>query len=299
MKLPFSLFFLSIPLVLAVSGCGSSRCTSVSAFGNLGPEINSPFDDYAPVLQDTGTIIFTSNRDLPGTGGLRQQLSDLRPAHLFSSMRLSERWDEAFPYQLAPGSDGYEEATLAWSPPGDPFGITAYFCGCDRPAGIGGCDLYAVTEGESGAVINLGPIINSAVWDSQPFVTADGQQLWFSSNRPGGFGGYDLYVAERQPGGTWGEPKNAGPAVNSPKNELSPFVHPATGTLYFAAETTERGLDIFQQKKGAPKREALDAPYNSEADDFTPYVAGGKLYLASNRGGGCDGYDLYAFPLGE
>lgn len=299
MKLPFSLFLLSIPLLFAVSGCGSSRCTSVSAFGNLGPEINSPFDDYAPVLQDTGTIIFTSNRDLPGTGGLRQQLADVRPAHLFSSMRLSERWDEAFHYQIAPGNDGYEEATIAWSPAGDPFGIAAYFCGCDRPTGIGGCDLYAVTDGESAAVINLGPVINSTAWDSQPFITADGKQLWFASNRPEGFGGYDLYVAERQPGGTWGEPKNAGSEVNSPKNELSPFVDPVTGTLYFAAETSDHGLDLFQQKKKGSQREILDAPYNSEADDFTPYVAAGKLYLASNRGGGCDGYDLYAFPIAE
>ncbi|KXK57685.1 MAG: PD40 domain-containing protein [Chlorobi bacterium] len=297
MKLLFALFLLSIPLLVPLSGCGSSRCTSVSAFGNLGPEINSPFDDYAPVLQDSGTIIFTSNRDIPGTGGLRQQFADSRPAHLFSSMRLSERWDEAFLYQLAPGAEGREEATIAWAPQGDPFGIIAYFCGCDRPAGIGGCDLYAVTEGDAAAVINLGPIINSTMWESQPFVTADGQQLWFASNRPGGIGGYDLYVAERQPGGTWGEPRNAGPVVNSPNDELSPFVDPSTGTLYFASRTADHGLDLFQQKKGATKREALDAPYNSEADDFTPYVILGKLYLASNRGGGCDGYDLYAFPL--
>ena len=75
-------------LAACLVGCTASRCSGVEAFGNLGEQINSPYDDYAAVLQDTSTLIFTSNRPRPGAGGLQEQFLRVRPTDLLVSMRL-------------------------------------------------------------------------------------------------------------------------------------------------------------------------------------------------------------------
>jgi hypothetical protein len=267
----------------------------VAAFGNLGPEINSPYDDYAPVLQDTATIVFTSNRVEPGKGGLQEQYRAIRPAHLFLSMRLTDSWDLAQRYRLLLGDDGSEAATITFAPAGAPFNITAYIGACSRGHSIGGCDIYALSEGTTASIVDLGSEVNSTAWDGQPFITPDGKRLYFASDRSGGMGGSDIWIAERTSGGTWAPPYNAGPAVNTAGDEYSPFFDAAHGRLYFAASTPSNGLDIFTLDSGATGRQVLPSPFNSASDDFTPFLMNGMLYLASNRPGGCGGYDLYGF----
>ncbi len=282
---------------LAAGGCTGARCASVATLGNLGPDVNTPEDDYAPVLQDTSTLIFTSNRSGDDGGGLRGELSGLRPAHLFLSMRLSDRWDEGQPYDLAVEAIAGEAATITFAPAHDPFNTVAYISACGREPSVGGCDIYAVTTLEHSAIIDLGPVVNSSGWDGHPYVTPSGSRLYFASDRPGGLGGDDIWYCERQTSGTWGDPVNAGPRVNTSGDENSPFFDTTTGRLYFAASTGSFGLDIFVLDPDAEARRLLPAPYNSEGDDFTPFMNGGMLYLASNRAGGCGGYDLYGFPI--
>jgi hypothetical protein len=279
------------------SGCGPTRCLTAGTFGNLGPEINSPYDDYAPALSDTATFVFSSNRIEPGEAGLQQFYHATRPTRLFFSMRLGTAWDTAQAYRLFVEGSSTQGATIAFAPPGSPFSTIAYVSSCDRDDTVGGCDIYALIERQTYTLVNLGKEINSPAWDGQPFVTADGVHLYFASDRIGGLGGTDIWIADRLPSGAWGTPRNAGPAVNTAGDELSPFVDAATGRLYFAANNLGTGIDIFALDAGATARRALPPPYNSDADDFTPYVLGGMLYLASNRPGGCGGYDLYGFEL--
>jgi hypothetical protein len=291
---------LAASIALLLSSCGPTRCLNVNAFGNLGPEINSPYDDYAPALSDTATLVFTSNRVEPGEGGLRQFYRSIRPTRLFFSMRLAEEWDSAQVYRLfIEGESSGEGATIGFAPPGSPFGTIAYLSACERSDTIGGCDLYAVTERQSATLVNLGATVNSPAWDGHPFVTADGSTLYFASDRPGGEGGTDIWVSSLLPSGAWGTPRNAGPAVNTSTDELSPFFDAASGKLYFAAQSPNTGLDIYILDRGADSRQMLLPPYNSEYDDFTPYLIDGTFYLASNRGGGCGGYDLYGFEMRE
>jgi hypothetical protein len=290
---------LAIALMLfLLSGCIPARCTGVAAFGNLGPEINSPYDDYAPALQDTATMIFTSNRVEPGKGGLQEQYRAVRPTHLFLSMRLTSSWDQAQGYRLLLGDRDNEAATIAFAPPGSPYNVSAYIGACSRENSIGGCDLYAMVEGTNPSIIDLGPEINSPSWDGQPFITPDGKRLYFASDRPGGLGGSDIWIADRTAQGSWGAPYNAGPAINTPGDEYSPCFDAPHGRLYFAASTPTNGLDIFVLESGATGRQVLPAPFNSASDDFTPFVVDGMIYLASNRPGGCGGYDLYGFRIG-
>lgn len=287
-------------LMLATAGCGPTRCLNVAAFGNLGPQVNSPYDDYAPALSDTAELVFTSNRIEPGEGGLQQFYESIRPTRLFFTMRLDEDWDEAQMYRLLFNGDGpaTEAATISFAPPGSPFNTVAYVSACTHTDSSAGCDLFAVVERQGSGLVNLGGEINSAAWDGHPFVTRNGARLYFASDRPGGYGGNDIWVAERLSSGAWGTPRNMGPTVNTPADELSPFFDSATGSLYYASATSDTGLDIFIMESGSSAPRRLPPPYNSEYDDFTPFVLNGWLYLASNRGGGCGGYDLYAFAMG-
>jgi WD40-like Beta Propeller Repeat len=306
--MPIAALQLSVRIVLAGiicmaafigTGCGPTRCLTAGTFGNLGPEINSPYDDYSPALSDTATFVFTSNRIEPGEAGLQQFYHITRPTRLFFSMRLGAVWDTAQPYQLFMEGSSTQGATIAFAPPGSPFSTIAYVSSCDRADTIGGCDLYALVERQAVSLVNLGREVNSAAWDGQPFVTADGRKLYFASDRIGGFGGTDIWIAERMPSGAWGAPRNAGPGVNTAGDEFSPFVEDATGRLFFASNNLGSGIDIFVIDAGSASRRVLPPPYNSEADDFTPFLLGGTLYLASNRPGGCGGYDLYGFELRE
>jgi hypothetical protein len=286
---------LAAAVIIGAAGCVTYRCDSVASFGNLGPAVNSPYDDYAPALPDTATLVLTSNRIVPGRGGLHEHGRVDRPTYLYSSMRLTASWDEARPHAIILGAPETEGGTVAFAPPGSPYGTVAYISACFGSESIGGCDLYAVTGGESQAVVNLGREINSTAWDGQPFVTADGRRLYFASEREGGLGRSDIWYSERQSSGAWGAPVNAGPVVNTAEDEMSPFVDPLTHRLFFAGVVDGRGRDIFVVEEGADRRYPLPAPFNSEADDFTPFLSEGRFYLASNRSGGCGGYDLYGF----
>ncbi len=288
-------FAFLLPFLLVA--CSAVRNHSVSAPGNLGATVNSPNDEYAPVLPDSATLLFTSNRIEQGEGGLQEFLQQRHPPHLYFTMRLGSGWDAPWRYRpmLDKGSGGI--ATISFAPPGGPLNATAYLGACDRPDTIGGCDIYAVLAGGSAELLNLGGEINSKGWDGHPSVRADGKRLYFASDRSGGFGGSDIWYVDRLPGNVWGTPQNAGPDVNTPLDELSPYVDPATGTLYFATTVEGSGLDIARLDTGSHHRVILPPPYNSRYDDFTPYIANNILYLSSNRDGGCGGFDLYGFGL--
>lgn len=288
---------LALAFLLVISGCTGSRCDSSTAIGNLGPAVNSPFDDYAPSLLDSATLILSSTRTEPGEAGLRDVLERKQPASLYFSMRLGEGWDVAARYRILLNSTGGINGTISYAPEGSPFGALAYVgaCGIETKSNEG-CDLFAVIPESGGGLMNLGEPINTTSWEGHPFVTRDGKRLWFASDRPGGFGGTDIWYCERTGGGTWGTPVNAGPVVNTSNDELSPCIDPESGTLYFAAWRDGSGLDIMYLKPGMTTRAALTAPYNSPDDDFTPCIFGSTFYLASNRTGGCGGFDLYGFP---
>lgn len=135
---------------------------------------------------------------------------------------------------------------------------------------------------------------------AHPSISVDNKELYFSSDRPGGFGGMDLYVSIKS-GDTWGEPINLGPKVNSEGDDVFPFIH-ADGTLYFSSKGAgdQADLDLFTAKKvdgewGTP--ENMGSPFNSDKDDFGIIIDRDKKngYFSSNRKGGIGDDDIYSF----
>ena len=177
--------------------------------------------------------------------------------------------------------------------------------------GYQNCDIYTCKK-EYGFWGDIKPLENGVntpkSWESQPCVSANGDQLYFTSNREGGQGGLDLWVINRQPDGSWTKPVNLGPAINTAKNEKSPFIHSDSQTLYFASDghPTLGGYDIYFSKKDV----ATDAwfepvnigyPINTDADEIGLFVSlnGKRGYFNSNKLKGIGGWDLYEFELYE
>ena len=190
-------------------------------------------------------------------------------------------------------------------------------------------DLYVTyyRNGEWSEPQNMGLAINTPnSWESQPSLSSDGNTLYFSSDRVGGFGGSDIWFSERNEDGSWNKAKNMGPVINTKGNERSPFLHSDSKTLYFSSDgkaialqedgTTresvqERGLhlglggqDIFysklNDKQQWSKPENIGYPINTEDNevDFFVSLDGKTAYFSSNNLESKD-WNIYTFELYE
>ncbi|MBK8555082.1 MAG: OmpA family protein [Lewinellaceae bacterium] len=146
------------------------------------------------------------------------------------------------------------------------------------------------------------PFNNNQFDDCHPGISIDGDKLYFSSNRPGGFGGMDLYVAYKV-GDSWSEPVNLGSEINTEGNEFFPFVH-ADNTLYFASDGLPGvgGIDMFYavpDGDGWTKPVNFGAPFNTAGDDFGMIVDLNKIngYYNSNGQGGSGKDDIFNFHV--
>lgn len=161
---------------------------------------------------------------------------------------------------------------------------------------------YPIKKGEK--VVEL-PFNNNEFSNAHPAFSADGNTLYFSSDRPGGFGGTDIYVVTRDNNGMWSEPKNLGGDINSRFDEKFPYLA-NDGQLYFSSNALDGlgGLDVYKTKFVNGKwsqPENLGFPINSNADDFTFVIdsANRMGYFASNRSGGVGDDDIYGFTFDE
>lgn len=157
-----------------------------------------------------------------------------------------------------------------------------------------------------GEPTNLGPIVNSASGEGSPTISADGLELYFSSDRPGGNGGSDLWVSTRpSTDAEWGAPENLGPVVNSELAEATPSISADGLTLFFSDWGDPRpggqgSVDLWVATR-ASKDDAWGEPVNlgptinSEGYEVTPEISsdGLELYFESERPGGLGLDDLY------
>ena len=170
------------------------------------------------------------------------------------------------------------------------------------PTAWGICDIYVAdlvgTEWQN--VRNLGPIVNTEYWESQPSISADGKTLYFASNRPGGLGGVDIWYTTKDANDNWTEPKDLPAPINSADDDISPFIAADGVTLYFSSNRRGGlgGFDFYTSEKvdtGWTKPENLGAPINSDHDDefITVPASGDIIYFASNRPGGSGTLDVW------
>jgi hypothetical protein len=244
----------SISIVLAcivflAAGCGTGALKDPvthegAILRNLGNQVNSASDDFAPALL-SNRLFFTSNR--PTVEGYIQGddfwFADLDNGLWSSALNaggaINSSRDEGAPFFTADGS-------------------MVYYTQCWSVDGLGDADIYSATldaQGKWQKVQNLGENVNTKYWDSNPCVSEDGEELYFSSDRPGGRGGADIWVCKRLRNGKWGPAKNLGAPVNTSDDEKTPYLNPA-GTELFFSSNGHRGMggyDLFQSVRDAKK----------------------------------------------
>ncbi|MGB3545649.1 MAG: OmpA family protein [Saprospiraceae bacterium] len=190
-------------------------------------------------------------------------------------------------------------------------GSMLVFVGCNWDDGLGSCDLYLVKRdaatGRWTKPQNMGAGVNTRYRDTQPCLSADGQLLFFASDRPGGQGGMDLWATANLPDGTWSKPINLGDVLNTNRDDRMPFFHPDGKTLYFNS-TGHAGLggeDIYYSKLDSNSRWQppvnLGYPVNTPTDDANLYISldGKTAYFTSSRIAASQqrSFDLYQMEL--
>lgn len=259
---------------------------------NLGEGINSSESEYFPSQPIDGKeLIFT--RRLNGFN-----------EDFFLSNSGATQWESAYRLNGSINTPENEGAQMI-----SQDGQWLVFTGCNRPKGFGSCDVYIsyLTPDGWSEAINLGNKINTEEWESQPCLSPDKRDLYFTSRRPGGYGGSDIYVSHLQANGRYSEPENLGPAINTAGDEQSPFVHADNQSLYFSSNGLPGygDADLFVVRKnengkwGLP--ENLGYPINTVDREGTLFIAGdGKTaYYASDRSDSRGGLDIYSFELRE
>jgi len=256
---------------------------------NMGPEINTADDEYLPVATaDESTLIFTrkigNNEDF------------------YKSVKLNGKWQKATYLSDQINTPEYNEGAQSISQDGKYL----FFTGCNRPDGLGRCDIYiSQKKGDDWSKpFDLSPPINTPGWESQPSISADGRTLYFVSNRKGGYGGYDIWKSNLTEKG-WGEPENLGPNINTSFDEQSAFIHPDDSTLYFSSNGWPGlgGKDLFVSRLGKDgkwkKPENLGYPINSNGDEngLSVTAHGNYAFFSSNNLNGYGGFDIYTFEL--
>jgi outer membrane protein OmpA-like peptidoglycan-associated protein len=154
------------------------------------------------------------------------------------------------------------------------------FTSCIGRRGYGHCDLFLSEKiGDVWSEpLNLGPEINSAAWESQPSLSADGRILYFVSDRRGGEGALDIYVSRLTAEGKWQPAESLGPSINTPFSEMSPFIHANGRTLFFATKGRPGfgGFDIFRSElEGGKWQEPVNfgSPINNHEDQFSLFIS--------------------------
>jgi len=143
--------------------------------------------------------------------------------------------------------------------------------------------------------------INTKHWESHGYITEDGNLMVFASDRPGGFGGLDLYISRLDEDGEWGTPVNLGPEINTPFNEDRPFLINHEMKLYFSSQGhySMGGYDIFSSEKRSnglwSKLANLGYPLNTPDDDlfFCPADNGRAGYISLTKDDGAGKDDIY------
>ncbi|MBO6515860.1 MAG: PD40 domain-containing protein [Bacteroidia bacterium] len=267
---------------------------------NLGERVNTKYEEYFPGLDMEEKTLYFTRRD--ASLMIYNQNEDL----FVSDLQARDEgliWGEARNMGRPVNTRENEGAFSA-----SPDGKYLYFTSCSRQGGLGRCDIWVTTrKGNTWTEpTNVGAPVNSREWESQPSISADGVTLYFASNRPGGYGGTDIWYSLKTANG-WSRPINLGPEINTAGDEQFPFIHNDGKTLYFTSEGLP-GMgksDIFLTRNinGTwSKPMNLGYPINTNEDEWNFIVnrKGDKAYFSSSGiTPSYGGMDIYSIDLYE
>ena len=198
---------------------------------NLGPTINGTANDTTPAFSRDGHWMFFSSTRSGGYGA----------TDVYASWREHVHDDFGWqtPVNLGPNINSASNDQQPAYFENDDGGAPQLFVSSDRPGGLGGTDLYQSElqpDGSWGPLTDITEL-NSTANEGRPSLSHDGLDIYFFSNRPGGQGGNDIWVATRgSVDAPWSTPVNLGPAVNTSANDQAPDISSDGETLFFCSD---------------------------------------------------------------
>lgn len=248
---------------------------------NIGSAINTTYSEYSPVISaDEDKLLFTSRR--PSNTGKRKAVEGGYFEDIYISFRKDEKWTTA--EKIEDIDTRGHDASISLSADGQTMFI--YRQG----------DIYSseLNGNKWTKPKKLGHEINTSAWETQSSMAYHERELYFVSDRKGGYGGRDIYKASKLPNGDWGKVENLGPTINTPYDEACPFIHPDDKTLYFSSigHNSMGGFDIFSTSyiEGSwTKPKNMGYPVNTPGDNlfFTVSAQGNHAYFSASLGGEC------------
>lgn len=258
---------------------------------NMGHGINSVYDDYSPLITADGSkFIFTSNRKSSTEAPKKGPAIDYEDIYIATPH--AGQW--ATPEKISPNVNiPFHDAAASISHDGKTLFL--YY-------EVGAGDIFTSTfDGtEWSKAQPLNKNINTTYWETSACISADGRKLYYTSNRPGGYGELDIYVSELGANGEWGKGINLGPTINTHGNEDAPFIHADGITLYFGSNG-HVGLgehDIFKSEfKDGKWQKAKNVGYPINSADYENFYIVSEdnktAYFSSSREDRIGNIDIY------
>ncbi len=271
---------------------------------NLGQPINSKYDEHSALVSaDEEYLVFTTKR--PGNVGGKMDIQGYEDEYgmyfedIYVARRNGDIWRK--PYNIIDTiNTEAQEATTGLSADGQT--LLLYISSFGRFG-----DVYKSKKiGDRWTIPQAlpKPINTNMYMEAHASLSGTENEIYFTSDRPGGFGGRDIYVSKKQPDGTWGEAINLGPDINTEQDETGPYIHVDGETLFFSSKGHKSmgGFDIFKSKfngEGWDQPQNIGYPLNTAGDDvyFVLSASGKKGYFTSRREGGLGGSDIYTVEV--
>ncbi|MEM0996141.1 MAG: OmpA family protein [Bacteroidota bacterium] len=262
---------------------------------NMGERINSGFSEHSPVISaNDSVLLYTARR--PECIGAKPE-EHFYDEDVYVAYKKDGEWSEGVNIGRPVNGTGHD-ATISLTADGKKLYIYRH-----KKAG----GLYVTEFDQSGEKWKEPrPIIkplNSKYYEASICQSADSSAMFFTSDRPGGYGGRDIYIVRREGKNKWSEPENLGPRINTPFDEDAPYFHPDGKTLYFSSNgpSSIGGFDIFVTEMDSLEetgwRDPLNmgTPVNTPDDDiyFVLSADGKSGYYSSGMEGGYGEKDIY------
>lgn len=271
-------------------------------FENLGASVNSEYNDRYPFIpSDESFVIFNTNR--PEKSAFKEENGEYKNSIYVSEVTEGD-YQKAYliGMPICKGNSGEECIGLSAN------GKTMLLYMRDMK---GAGNIYISEKDENGNFkkpVLLDKNINSPSDEIAASLTAEGDMIYFASNRSGGLGGIDIYMSRKQPNGTWSLPTNLGPTVNTPYDEDFPNISRDGKTLFFSSKghTSMGGYDIFKVNMGEETQKWENAknigyPVNTTGDDMNFRSSKNERYgyISAIRDGGLGDHDIYRVIFNE
>lgn len=273
---------------------------------NLGDSVNGEYPDFSPVLSaDERTLIYTTRRP-NSTGGLKTEDGQYFEDIVVSYKDDNDKWSKPLPLSPFVNTIGHE-ASINLTPDGQTLIVYKAVENPKNPSGDGNI-YYTTFDGKDwSALQEFGSNVNSPFHESHACLSADGNILFFVSDRPGGFGGKDIYRCIKLPNGKWSKALNMGSSINTEYDEDGAFIHPDGQTFYFASNGHKSmgGYDIMFATLNEDNKFTnvtnIGYPINTTDDDvfYVTSPDGKRGYFSSAKAGGFGEKDIYKITIAE